>query len=72
MRNTIMRKIRASAPRNGSRAAEEQGELALLAEFTRHDSVAGLASAIAQRLGGTVREKDLIAGADLGSRRDKA
>jgi hypothetical protein len=48
-----------------------QSELALLAEFTRHDSVIALASAIAERLGGAACEKDLIAGADLGLRRDK-
>jgi hypothetical protein len=66
-----MHKIRATAAREGSRAADVQTELALLAEFMRHDSVAALAGAIAERLGGTVREKDLIAGADLGSRRDK-
>ena len=71
MRNTFMGKNRVSAARNGSRAADEQNELALFAEFTRHDSVAALARAIAQRLGGVAGEKDLIAGADLGSRRDK-
>jgi hypothetical protein len=71
MRSTLTRRIRAAAARKGSCAADEQSELALLAEFTRHDSVAALASAIAQRLGDAAREKDLIAGADLGSRRDK-
>jgi hypothetical protein len=69
MRSTPMRKIRPPAP-NGTRAADEQSELALLAEFMRHDSVAALAGAIAQRLGGAVRDEDLIAGANLGSRRD--
>ena len=29
----------------------------------RHDSVAGLAGAIARRIGGAVRDEDLIAGA---------
>ncbi|MBV8103088.1 MAG: hypothetical protein JO223_00380 [Hyphomicrobiales bacterium] len=72
MRNTFTRKIRATAARKGSRAAEEQNELALLAEFTRHDSVTALAGAMAQRLGGAVRDKDLIAGADIGSLRDQA
>jgi hypothetical protein len=71
MRSTFMRKIRASPPPNGSGATDKQSELALLAEFTRHDSVAALESAIAERLGGAACEKDLIAGADLGSRRDK-
>ena len=72
MRNSFMPKIRATAARKGRRAADEPNELALLAEFTRHDSVAALAGAIAQRLGGAVRDKDLIGGADLDSRRDKA
>jgi hypothetical protein len=40
--------------------------LALLAEFTRHDSVASLAGEIAKRLGAGVRGRDLIAAADLG------
>jgi hypothetical protein len=53
--------------RKASPAPDEQSELALLAEFVRHDSVAALAGAIAERLGGTVHERDLIAGADLGS-----
>ena len=38
----------------------------------RHDSVASLAGAIADRLGGEVSDKDLIASADLGSRRESA
>lgn len=71
MRSISMRKIRATPARKGSRAAVEQDELALLAEFMTHDLVAALAGAIAERLGGTAREKDLIAGADLGSRPDK-
>ena len=71
MRSTLMRKNRVSAPPNGSGATDEQSELALLAEFMRHDSVTALAGAIAERLGGAACEKDLIAGADLDSRRDK-
>ena len=45
------------------RAAEEEIELALLAQFMRHDSVASLAKAIAKRTG--VRSGDLIAAAGL-------
>ena len=45
------------------RAAEEESELALLAQFMRHDSVASLAKAIAKRTG--VRSGDLIAAAGL-------
>lgn len=49
------------------RTAEEEGELALLAQFMRHDSVASLANAIAERAG--VRGGDLIAAAGLDPRR---
>jgi hypothetical protein len=49
MRSTFMRKNRVSAPPNGSGATDEQSELALLAEFMRHDSVTALAGAIAER-----------------------
>jgi hypothetical protein len=49
--------------------ADEKCELALLSQFMRHDSVASLANAIAERLGGSVRGGDLIAAADLGPRR---
>jgi len=49
------------------RGAEEESELALLAQFMRHDSVASLAAAIAQRAG--VRGEDLIAVAGLDPRR---
>ena len=48
-----------------SRATDETRELALLAEFMRHDSVASLANEIAERLGANMRGKDLIAAADL-------
>lgn len=47
-----------------ARAAEDERELALLAQFMRHDSVASLADAIAKGAG--VRGKDLIAAACLG------
>jgi hypothetical protein len=49
--------------RLGARAAEEESELALLAQFMRHDSVASLAKAIAERKG--VRTGYLIAAAGL-------
>ena len=45
------------------RATEQESELALLAHFMRHDSVASLANAIAERTG--VRRADLIAAAGL-------
>ena len=48
-------------------ATEEESELALLAQFMRHDSVASLANAIAERTG--VRSQDLIAAAGLDPRR---
>ena len=44
-------------------AVEEENELALLAQFMRHDSVVSLANAIAKRTG--VRSGDLIAAAGL-------
>jgi hypothetical protein len=45
------------------RTAKEESELALLAQFMRHDSVASLAKAIAERKG--VRSRDLIVAAGL-------
>jgi hypothetical protein len=51
-----------------ARTAEEERELALLAQFMRHDSVASLAKAIAARSGGTRRAEDLVAAAGLGPR----
>ena len=65
----IMRTLRGPADsRRGttifaSRATEEESELALLAQFMRHDLVASLAKAIAERTG--VRSRDLIAAAGL-------
>ena len=47
-------------------AADEEGELALLAQFMRCDSVSSLANAIAERLGDSVRGGDLIVAAGLG------
>jgi hypothetical protein len=48
------------------RTAEEESEVALLAQFMRHDSVASLAKAIAERKG--LRSGDLIAAAGLDPR----
>ena len=48
---------------------DEERELALLAQFMRHDSVAALAKAIAARSGGSMRAGDLIAAAGLGPNR---
>jgi hypothetical protein len=49
------------------RGVDEERELALLAQFTRYDSVASLADAIAKRE--RVRGEDLIAAAGLDPRR---
>jgi hypothetical protein len=46
-------------------ASDERRELAFLAQFMRHDSVASLAKAIAERLGGNARGGDLIVAAGL-------
>ena len=54
------------ARRFPSKARDEGGELDLLAEFMRADSVASLAGDIAERLGADVRGDDLIAAAGLG------
>jgi hypothetical protein len=55
-----------------ARTAEEERELALLAQFMRHDSVASLAKAIAARSGGSMRAGDLIAAAGLGPNRSES
>jgi hypothetical protein len=68
MQKRSRRKTFVSTPR-GNDVAQEN-EIALLAEYMRHDSVASLASAIAARLGGRARQADLIARADLDPRRD--
>ena len=62
---------RAGRPISALRRADETRELALLTQFMRHDSVASLASAIAERLGGAMRGGDLIAAAGLGASRDR-
>ena len=71
MHGAFNRKTRSAERRDTSRGADDQTELALLAEFVRHESVATLAAAIAERLGGDVRDQDLIAYADLALRQRK-
>lgn len=67
MRDTLKRKSRAAVPCSAASSVDDDAELALLAEFMRHDTVASLAGAIAERLGDNVLDKELIADADLGS-----
>jgi hypothetical protein len=67
MRNEVKRQPRAATRRGKPGASEDEREKALLAEFTRHESVASLAGAIAGRLGGNVRKEDLVARAGLDS-----
>jgi hypothetical protein len=71
MQKRSRRKTFVSTPRGNDVAQREENEIALLAEYMRHDSVASLASAIAARLGGRARQADLIARADLDPRRDR-
>jgi hypothetical protein len=65
MRDTFKRKSGVSAPTAPRRSPDDGEELALLAEFMRHDTVASLAGAIAKRLGRNAPDEDLIADADL-------
>ena len=58
-----------TADADGRFRAHTADELALLSQFMRHDSVASLANAIAERLGGSVWGGDLIVAAGLGPRR---
>jgi hypothetical protein len=51
--------------RHCGHAPDEKRELALLLQFMRHDSVASLANAIAERSGGDVGAGDLISAAGL-------
>ena len=51
----------AKAARAAASQADESVEMALLAEFISHDTVASLAAEIAQRLGAKARAQDLIA-----------
>ena len=60
---TVLDQPTAEADGRLRQAADEQGELVLLTQFMRHDSVASLANAIAKRTG--VRSGDLIAAAGL-------
>jgi hypothetical protein len=57
--------MRYAAARGAGRADDDRRELALLAEFTRCDSVASLAGAIAERLGRKARSRELIEEAGL-------
>jgi hypothetical protein len=71
----IMRRLRGPPRAEGDAhlrvgTAKEERELALLAQFMRHDSVASLANAIAERTG--VQSRDLIAAAGLDPRRAKS
>jgi hypothetical protein len=67
MQTELKRRTADPGRRLRSCATDETCELALLAEFVRHDSVASLANQIAERLGPNVRGKDLIGTADLGA-----
>ena len=69
MQTELDRKIADAAGRLPTRASDERRELALLAEFMRHESVVSLASDIAERLGADTRGEDLIASAGLGGNR---
>jgi len=71
MQSTIKRNKVDATPVGGHNVSVEPHELELLDEFVRHDSVASLAGAIAERLGGDASDKDLIASADLGTGRRK-
>ena len=63
---TVLDQPTAEADGRLRQAADEQGELVLLTQFMRHDSVASLANAIAERLGAGVDGGDLIVAAGLG------
>ena len=71
---TVLDQPTAEADGRLRRAADEQGELALLTQFMRHDSVASLANAIAERLGADVRRRgsDRRGGPRLERRRQNA
>lgn len=63
---TVLDQPTAEADGRLRQTADEQVELALLTQFMRHDSVASLANAIAERLGAGVDGGDLIVAAGLG------
>lgn len=65
MRTHARRPPGLAARRVEQNLADEDRESALLAEFMRHDSVASLAGAIAERLGGSARKDDLVVRAGL-------
>ena len=65
MGTTLDDKACASQGSDAALSAADMAELALLAEFTAHESVGSLARAIAQRLGEATRDEDLIARANL-------
>jgi hypothetical protein len=67
MQTELTRTTAGSAGRLLRDATDDRRELALLAEFMRHNSVGSLAGEIAGRLGASVRGEDLIAAADLGA-----
>jgi hypothetical protein len=67
MQTELARPTAGSAGRRLREAADDRRELALLAEFMRHNSVGSLAGEIAERLGANVRGEDLIVAADLGA-----
>jgi hypothetical protein len=69
MPDRVKRRTSVEPGRECRHASDERRELALLAEFMLHSSVASLAGAIAVRLGGNVQDEDLIANAGLGPRR---
>jgi hypothetical protein len=67
MQRLVDKPTAAANKHSPARAPEEERELALLAQFMRHDSVASLAEAIAAHSDGGMRPEDLIATA-LGPR----
>jgi hypothetical protein len=69
MQTELTRPTAGSAGRLLRNTNDDKRELALLAEFLRHDSVASLAGEIAERLGANVRGEDLIAAAEIGAGR---
>lgn len=65
MQRPLSQPAAAAAGRLRAHATDQERELALLTQFMRHDSVASLADAMAERMG--LRGRDLIAAAGLGS-----
>ena len=71
MQNSARHKRHSALRRKKGGAEDEALENRLFAEFVGHGTVASLAGAIAGRLGGRVRDADLIAEAGLPPSRDK-